>query len=252
MQIRKGRRDRHQNSQLSEEYSQQLIQLSDVAVLDWIRDLIRPRNEIEQANLTADIRANGLSTPITLSIIDGTQNVLKDGHGRLESYQELEIEKIPYEIKNFNNNDELQAWIYRKQLGRRNLSHQDRAKIIGSLPESKSRIAAGLEVSTSYVAECRKYCKALSWLQKNTKKNNLLELPITTVIKQYENEKARSKKNTLNSSSAYTQSVQAKKAVSWKINKDLLSRFKTVAKENGNTVTQQIENIMKEYLDNHA
>lgn len=248
MQIRKGRQDRHL-PQASTATIQPIIQTSDVIVFDWIRDLIRPRTEIEQANLTADIKTNGLSTPITLSNIEGTPNVLIDGHGRLASCQELEIEKIPYEIKDFENQDQLQAWIYRKQLGRRNLSHQDRAKIIGSLPESKSQIAEGLEVSTTYVAECRRYCKALNWLTENKDIGNLSELPVSTVIKQFDN--ATSTKNK-SDGSPYTQSVQGKKAVTWKINEDLLMNFRAAAKANGNSITQQIENVMKEYLESNT
>ena len=222
------------------------IPISSVIIKPWLQELIRPRTPCEQANLKADIEINGLSTPVVLTTIDGENNCLVDGHGRLECYQQLQRSTIPFTVKTFNNRDEICAWVYRKQLGRRNLTKQDRAYLIGSLPDSKAQIAQELEIGTTQVADARKYYKAVNWLVENQHRNKhqLLDASISSVIQLYKK---------LSAQASCTESVQAKKAVNWKLDSTLVSRLIDFARVNqAKSISQQVERIIKEYLDHHA
>lgn len=165
----------------------QTIPIDKIIIKPWLKELIRSRTELEKDNLTADIKINGLSTPITLTTFNGEENCLVDGHGRLESYLKLGKCRIPYVVVDFKNKDAIKAWVYRKQLGRRNLTKQDRAYLLGSLPDSKSKLAEKFGVSKTQVTEYRKYFQAVEWLITNTdcKKENLLNSTLTSVINKY-------------------------------------------------------------------
>ncbi|MGB5633759.1 MAG: ParB/RepB/Spo0J family partition protein [Waterburya sp.] len=249
MKVRKGN---NQLSELAKTYSSSAngnsahIPISSVIIKPWLQELIRPRTPSEEANLKADIEINGLSTPIVLTTIDGEDNCLVDGHGRLECYQQLQRSTIPFTVKTFNNRDEICAWVYRKQLGRRNLTKQDRAYLIGSLPDSKAQIAQELEIGTTQVADARKYYKAVNWLVENQHKNKhqLLDASISSVIQLYKK---------LSAQVPCTESVQMKKAVNWKLDSTLVSRLQDFAHLNqAKSISQQVESIIKEYLDHHA
>ncbi len=249
MKVRKGNGKLGEQAKVqitSETSYQSEIPISSIVIKPWLKELIRPRTESEQANLKADIEANGLSTPITIATIDGEDNCLVDGHGRLESYQQLGKIAIPFTVKTFKDNDEIEAWVYRKQLGRRNLTKQDRAYVIGSLKDSKAKIARELEIGTTQVADARNYYKALNWLVENQDKNKdkLLKLSISSVINQHKKATERIK---------CTESVQVKKAVNWKLDESLVVRLKKFAKVNKvKSVSQQVERIIREHLDNYA
>ena len=248
MKVRKGN---NQLSELAKTYSTSEngnsahIPISSVIIKPWLQELIRPRTPCEQANLKTDIEINGLSTPIVLTTIDGEDNCLVDGHGRLECYQQLQRSTIPFTVKTFNNRDEIRAWVYRKQLGRRNLTKQDRAYLIGSLPDSKAQIAQELEIGTTQVADARKYYKAVNWLVENQHRNKhqLLDASISSVIQLYKKLSALPR----------TESVQVKKAVNWKLDSTLVSRLQDFAQVNqAQSISQQVESIIKDYLDHHA
>ena len=249
MKVRKG------NNQLSElaktssspnNTNSSHIPLSSIIIKPWLQELIRPRTPSEQANLKADIEINGLSTPIVLTTIDGEDNCLVDGHGRLECYQQLQRATIPFTFKNFNSKDDLRAWVFRKQLGRRNLTKQDRAYLIGSLQDSKAQIARELEIGTTQIADARKYYKAVNWLVENQHQNKdeLLQSSISSVIQLYKK---------LTEQVTGTESVPLKKSVNWKLDSTLVSRLQEFAQVNqAKSISQQVESIIQEYLDNHA
>ena len=248
MKVRKGN---NQLSELAKTYSSSdngnssYIPISSVIIKPWLQDLIRPRTPSEQSNLKADIEINGLSTPIVLTTIDGQDNCLVDGHGRLECYRQLQKNSIRFTFKGFHSKDDIRAWVYRKQLGRRNLSKQDRAYLIGSLQDSKAQIARELEIGTTQIADARKYYKAVNWLveHQHHHKEELLQSSISSIIQLYKK---------LSEQPTYTESVQVKKSVNWKLDSTLVSRLQEFAQVNeAKSISQQVESIIREYLDNH-
>lgn len=249
MKVRKGNKQLSELAKVnatSDNNNSAQIAISSVVIKPWLKELIRPRTPSEQSNLKADIEANGLTTPIVLASIDGEDNCLVDGHGRLECYQQLQRTTIPFTVQTFSNKEEITAWIYRKQLGRRNLTRQDRAYLIGSLQDSKAKIAKELEIGTTKIADARNFFKAVNWLVENQHQNKdeLLQLSISSVIHLYQK---------FNSQSSYTESVQVKKSVNWKLDSALVSRLKDFAQVNkAESISQQVESIIREYLDNHV
>jgi len=164
----------------------QTIETSKIVKLDWIRDLFDSRTPHEQAVLTEDIKRNGLVTPVTLSRIGDDEYCLVDGFGRIEAYETLGITKIAYEIRLLSTEDAIKSFMMRRQLGRRNLSPQAKAKIIGNLPGSIAELAKEFNKSDRYISKCRSYCQALEKL-KNVDIKKIHELPISQVIAKAKN-----------------------------------------------------------------
>ena len=192
------------------------IPISSIVIEPWIKKLIRPRTESEYINLKADIQANGLTTAIVLATVDEKDNCLIDGHGRVQCYQDLGKPAIPFVCKQFETEDEIKDWVFRKQLGRRNLTKQDRAYLIGSINDSKPNIAKEFSIGMTNVADARNFYKAVNWLSDNERrdKDSLLEMPISSVIKLHKK---------LSAEPSRSESGREKKAVTWKLSSAVVS-----------------------------
>jgi len=216
------------------------IDIEDIQVIDWIKDLIPGRTEEEQELLQNNIKANKQQTPIIITDFDDLENILIDGHGRYEAFMALEIHQIKFVRHKFKDRSEIETFMFRQQLGRRNLTKQGKAYFIGSLLESKNHLAEEFSVSERYVANARTYAKAVTGLmEKGYTRQKLLEQTMSITVTQYKE---------------LTKGVQkvhpsTKKSVNWKLDEDLVIKVKGVAKDNGFSVSKQIENIIKEYLE---
>lgn len=109
--------------------------LYELAVDPELRDLIPPLTKNERTVLAESILANGCETPLTV-----WNRVLVDGHNR---YAICHEHGIPFEIweKSFESREEVICWMYRNQIGRRNLNDFQRAEIALKLKELYAREA---------------------------------------------------------------------------------------------------------------
>ena len=109
--------------------------LYELAIDPELRDLIPPLTENERMMLTESIIANGCETPLTV-----WNGVLVDGHNR---YAICHEHGVPFEIreKSFESREEVICWMYRNQIGRRNLNDFQRAEIALKLKELYAREA---------------------------------------------------------------------------------------------------------------
>lgn len=109
------------------------------------RDKIPPLTVEEFEQLRENILADGeVYEPIAT-----WNNVIVDGHNRWRIIQENP--KIPFRTKemNFENKWEAFDWMYRKQLGRRNLSDEQKTYMIGKMYEARKNSYGGDRKSSS-------------------------------------------------------------------------------------------------------
>lgn len=99
------------------------------------RDKIPPLTEAEFQQL----RENILSDGEVYEPISTWNNVIVDGHNRWKIIQENP--QIPFRTKEMNFADKWAAfeWMYRKQLGRRNLTEQQKSYMIGKMYEARKK-----------------------------------------------------------------------------------------------------------------
>ncbi len=99
------------------------------------RDKIPPLTDAEFEQLRDNILADGeVYEPIV--VWNGT---IIDGHNRWRIIQEHP--EIPYKVKEMDFADKWEAaeWMYRKQLGRRNLSNEQKTYMIGKMYEARKQ-----------------------------------------------------------------------------------------------------------------
>ncbi len=98
------------------------------------KNLIRPLNREEYAQLEANLVLDGCRDPIT--VWNGT---IVDGHNRYEVCNRLHI---PYAIQevSFDGREEATIWICANQLGRRNITDEARRYLIGRQYEAEKMV----------------------------------------------------------------------------------------------------------------
>ena len=103
------------------------------------RDKIRPLTEAEYEQLRENILSDGeVYEPIVT-----WHGTIIDGHNRWRIIQEHP--EIPYRVKEMDFADKWEAveWMYRKQLGRRNLTDEQRKYMIGQMYEARKKTQGG-------------------------------------------------------------------------------------------------------------
>jgi hypothetical protein len=98
--------------------------------LDELHYLMRPLIPEERAALAAQLVRDGLREPI--SVWDrGADLVVLDGHNRLEICQEYELRVRHKVIEDINSLAQAEEWMINNQLGRRNITSNEKAFYIG-------------------------------------------------------------------------------------------------------------------------
>jgi 16S rRNA G966 N2-methylase RsmD len=105
----------------------------ELVVLEEIRTLLFPLREEELKLLEESVRKEGIRDPLVVWKKDG-QLILLDGFHR---YQLAKKYNLRFEIKelNFQSADEAKLWVIANQLGRRNLTDEQRTYAIGKYYE---------------------------------------------------------------------------------------------------------------------
>lgn len=99
------------------------------------RDLIPPLRPDERAQLEANIASEGVRDPLVI-----WQGTLLDGHNRYDIATTL---GIPYQTveRQFESREAALLWIYEHQLGRRNLTDDQRAVLASDAQKQRSKLA---------------------------------------------------------------------------------------------------------------
>jgi N6-adenosine-specific RNA methylase IME4 len=98
--------------------------------------LIPPLRADERAQLEANIQAEGVRDPL---VVWAKYDILLDGHNRYEIATRL---GLPFDVRrlSFDNRDAAIEWMYQHQLGRRNLTDDQRATVAYQLQQQRSKI----------------------------------------------------------------------------------------------------------------
>jgi hypothetical protein len=94
-------------------------------------------NEQELAGLREGILHDGCREPITVWKTEDDKRIIVDGHNRYRICIDLKKEP-PFQNKKFASRDEVKLWILTHQLGRRNLTDDQRAAIWASISIQRS------------------------------------------------------------------------------------------------------------------
>lgn len=124
-----------------------------------LRDLIPPLSEEEYAQLEANIVAEGIRDPLVVWKQPDGREMLIDGHNRWSiaaHHSGLTFEVV---YKDFKDLDEAKVWIYKNQLGRRNLGEWERFDLVKGLEaleakNAKQRMSDGAK-GTPILAEAK-------------------------------------------------------------------------------------------------
>lgn len=109
-------------------------QVYNLQVDENFKQLIPPLTQNEYEQLEENIVKDSCREPLCV-----WENTIVDGHNRYEICTRL---KIPFFIQqmDFNNRDEIIAWICANQLGRRNISEETRRYLIGKRYETEKKL----------------------------------------------------------------------------------------------------------------
>jgi hypothetical protein len=105
--------------------------MMELVILPEIKARLFPLREEELRELERSVLEEGIRDPLVVWRKDG-QLILVDGHHRYELAKKYNLEFKVVE-RHFESLDEVLIWIDRNQLGRRNLTDEQRAVIMGRL-----------------------------------------------------------------------------------------------------------------------
>lgn len=101
--------------------------------------LLPAPNEQELAGLRESILREGCREPITVWKTEDDKRIVVDGHNRYRICLDLK-KQPPFQNKKFASREEAKLWIFEHQLGRRNLTDDQRTAIWASISIQRSAI----------------------------------------------------------------------------------------------------------------
>jgi len=126
----------------------------DIVILDEIRDELFPLQDEEKRLLEESILKEGIREPLIVWIPqEGPykgKKILVDGHNRLDVAKRHNL-KFKITIKQFSDLEEVLSWVVRNQLGRRNLTDEQKDTYMGSYTICKRKVMATLTDSLQVI-----------------------------------------------------------------------------------------------------
>jgi len=133
--------------------------MPNIKILPEIESVLFPLQEEEFKLLEESILQEGIRDPLVVWP-KGDDYILVDGHHR---YKIAQKHSLPFRIKEmrFDNLDDVLEWVDRNQLGRRNLTEEEYAYVLGSLYERRKKQGERKDLVndfTELVADCATSC----------------------------------------------------------------------------------------------
>lgn len=113
-----------------------------ILIDDEFQGLIPPLSEIERLQLEQNIEAEGCRDPLVVWMTESGDEILIDGHNRFEICERLGVQFRTVGLE-FASRTEVLDWIYRNQLGRRNLSPADASELRGRMYNGRKKKHGG-------------------------------------------------------------------------------------------------------------
>lgn len=105
---------------------------------DEFQRLIPPLSDIERLQLEQNIEAEGCRDPLVVWMTESGDEILIDGHNRYEICERLGVRFRTVGLE-FATRIDVLDWIYRNQLGRRNLSPADASELRGRMYNGRKK-----------------------------------------------------------------------------------------------------------------
>lgn len=119
-----------------------------ITIQDKFRDLLRPLDAEEFAQLEQGILRDGCQDPLRYYVNADDQIVLLDGHNRLNICKK---HQVPFDISlidSLKSEEQALDWLITHQLGRRNLTAEERAYLLGKRYNAAKESYGGSRVKT--------------------------------------------------------------------------------------------------------
>ena len=114
--------------------------------------LLPAPNEQELAVLRASILREGCREPLTVWKTQDDQRIIVDGHNRYRICVELKREP-PFQNKKFESREEAKLWMLEHQLGRRNLTDDQRTAIWASVGIQRAKVSRDAQLRHARMAK---------------------------------------------------------------------------------------------------
>ncbi|BDD12919.1 hypothetical protein FUAX_53510 (plasmid) [Fulvitalea axinellae] len=152
---------------------------SNITVIDELRDLIPPLASDDADQLLENIRTEGKVREALVLWERADDFVLVDGHNRLRVIKELGLSEDAWrvDIRPFSGMPEVREWMIRNQLGRRNLTKEQKDYLIGLQYETEKN----KEANTANLKQFRKNTETANLA--TSEEVAVLEAPDTEVAK---------------------------------------------------------------------
>jgi hypothetical protein len=109
-------------------------------------------SEQELAVLRESILREGCREPLTVWKTDDDQRIIVDGHNRYRICMELKKDP-PFQNKKFPSREEAKLWMLEHQLGRRNLTDDQRTMVWASIATQRSVVAKARQLEAARAAK---------------------------------------------------------------------------------------------------
>ncbi len=114
------------------------VETARILIDDEFQQLIPPLSDIERLQLEQNIEAEGCRDPLVVWMAESGDEILIDGHNRFEICERLGVQFRTVGLE-FASRTEALDWIYRNQLGRRNLSPADASELRGRMYNGRKK-----------------------------------------------------------------------------------------------------------------
>src|SRR5437899_5953315 len=108
--------------------------------------LVQPLHPDELRQLEANIRRDGIREPLSIWMADGTTPTLLDGHNRRAIAETLGMAEVPVHYVKLPDRDSALLWIETNQIGRRNLTDDQRAMIWASILDRRAKASRSAQL----------------------------------------------------------------------------------------------------------
>jgi len=264
----------------------QYINIKELTILPELENFIPDRTEEQRIKLRKLLTDHGQQDAIIITDTDEHENLLVDGHGRIEVLKELGKDQVIYDKRDFENMNAIKQFMYEQQIGRRNLSENAlsswRAKIWMDEKQtdssrSKKEVAASFGIEERTLTNDMKLRKASILLEKNipgsedftrsdttpkgaliniaeiSKKDTAWAAELIKIVQEGDTKRDKVKRYTKatkkKESDSFNKEVSLKR-VSWKIKSSLVEKIEIALKDEALKPAEFVEDAIQFYLDN--
>ena len=144
-------------------------------------NLLPVPNEQELAVLRESILREGCREPLTVWKTEDDQRIIVDGHNRYRICLDLKKDP-PVQNKKFASRDEAKLWMFEHQLGRRNLTDDQRTMIWASISIQRSVVERARQLQNARAAKNTGLDNASNTTEPQPKTNTLKDVIKTSGV----------------------------------------------------------------------